>query len=142
LELKTQQQSDLLRLSALTRLTDLNLLCWTARNNFMTDATLVAIACNLSQLRRLHAYMPTVGPMPALGKLTGLRELLLAGSTIESSPVRRELTPCMLNQLLPLTQLTFLALPFSLDVCPRESLIDFMRQVKPLNSIARVEAPI
>lgn len=125
-----QLQSDLLQLSALTRLTRLQMFCFAADGS--DDVVVASLACNLSSLRSLDVAIGSAVPLPVIGKLTGLRHLVLHEQF--GSGVQASVTPCILNQLLSLTQLTYLRLPLG-DACPPEARQQFLSQMPKLTSI-------
>jgi hypothetical protein len=123
-----QDVSDLLQLSALTRLTGLIVSC----RGGWEDSVCVALACKLVNLRTLRLKLNTVAPIPVIGNLTGLRDLGLVG--LSNSNVRAQFKACILNQLLPLRQLTRLVLPLG-DACPGEARQHFLSQMPGLTCI-------
>jgi hypothetical protein len=127
LELNTyeSEEQDLLQLTALSTLTHLSLSC------DVNDAVAVALALNLTGLCHFElscGVLKTAGVLPVAAKLSGLRHLHLMQRRVEDgscTEFSKALTPAVLSQLLPLTQLSYLGLPLG-AACPSEARQQFL----------------
>lgn len=133
-ELDLQQgvykQDDLMRLSELTRLTYLGL--DTAVDNVVA-VTLVSALTGLRELDIASNSMCSAAVVPAAARLLHLESFELWGKG--QSGLQRSLTPTVLNQLLPLTQLTYPCLPLSVGTCSEEAQAGFLAQMPKLTCI-------
>jgi len=133
LQLKDPPARAVLQLSSLGRLTALRLLCTTGCD----DLDAVALACSLTRLQTLSIIslvLTSWSMLPAVARLTDLRCLDITG------PPPSLLDAATLQQLLPLTGLTYLSLPLQRVVCPQEGVEQFLAQMPFLTCVKSLTA--
>jgi hypothetical protein len=127
------EEQDLLQLTALTALTHLSLSCR------VNDIVAVALALNLTGLCHLGLGcegLTSASVLPVAAKLLGLRHFDLVSWFGDNNSLMfsKAITPAVLSQLLPLTQLSYLHLPLG-AACPSEARQQFLDSMPGLSCI-------
>lgn len=131
LDVRKQTQADVLQLTTLTAITSLMIRC----GEGVDDAVTVALSWHLTNLQELcvSGMFQTAAIVPAIAGLTKLRGLGVIPRP--RSGFEACVTPCLLNQLLALSQLTGLTLPVG-HACPIEALELFVAQMTGLRHLS------